>query len=79
MLELEETDPTTLEYLKENFSVSKSTIPFTSIGSDHALKQDNRMMKVAGGFIGLTQNPLNHFFLIAHVLNSLSEQYKIIS
>ena len=50
-------------------------MPFTSIGSDHALEQNNRMMKTIGGIVGLTQNqsPLNRYFMIAPVLNQLFE------
>ena len=50
------------------------------MGSDHALEQDNRMMKVTGGIVGLTQKPsaLNRFFLRAPIVNSLSEQFQSI-
>lgn len=77
MLELEQTDPGSWEYLEENFSINKNGTPFTSIGSDHALEQDNKRMKVNGGIVGLTQNPnaLKRFCLIAPTLNSLSEQF----
>ena len=55
------------KYLKDNFSVSKSGIPFTSIGSD----------QVSGGVIGLTQKPLalNRFCLTAPILNATSNKY----
>ena len=43
--------------LKDNHSVSKSVIPFRSIGSDHAMEQDNKKKrKVRGGIIGINQN-----------------------
>ena len=73
MLQLKDTDRKTWNYLEQNFSVGKSTIPFTSIGSDHAMEQDNKKMKVAGGIIGLTQNKnaLNRFCLTAPVMNSI--------
>ena len=75
MLVLKQTDPSTSEYLEENFSVNNTCMPFTSIGSDHALEQNNRMMKTIGGIVGLTQNqsPLNRYFMIAPVLNQLFE------
>ena len=78
MLELQQTDYSTWEYLEQNFSVNKSGIPFTSMGSDHALEQDNKLMKVTGGIVGLTQKPsaLNRFFLIAPVLNSISTKFQ---
>ena len=47
MLQLKESDRKTWDYLNKNFSVSKSNIPLTAIGSDHAMEQDNRKMKVA--------------------------------
>ena len=46
MLELKQTDPSAWEYLEENFIVNKTGISFTSIGSEHALEQDNRTMEV---------------------------------
>ena len=50
------------------------------MGSGHALEQDNKLMKVTGGIVGLTQNPsaLNRFFLIAPVLNSISTKFQSI-
>ena len=55
----------------KNFSdgkwvVTKSIVPFTSLGMHHALEQVNRSLKVTGGIVGLTLNPLARlrFFLI---------------
>ena len=56
MVHLQSDDKQSWDYLKDNYSVSKSAIPFTSIGSDHAMEQDNKKMKVSGGIIGITQN-----------------------
>ena len=77
MLELKKYDQSSWEYLSNNFSINKSAVPFTAIGSDHALEQDNRKMKVTGGIIGLTQNQsaLNRYCLIAPILNSLSDEF----
>lgn len=52
-------------------------MPFTSIGSDHAMEQKNKNLKVNGGITGLTQMPttLSKFCLVAPVLSSLSESY----
>lgn len=36
-----------------NFSVQKRDIPFTAIGADHALEQENKNIKVLGGVKGL--------------------------
>lgn len=77
MIELKKTDIHSWQYLKENFSINKSGIPFCSIGSDHALEQENKIMKVTGGVTGLTQKPtsLNRFCLIAPALNALSKAF----
>ena len=60
---------------RRNFSIIKSTIPFVGIATDHALEQENKVMKVAGGLIGLTQNQaaLNRFCLSEPVLSSLTQ------
>ena len=77
MLNLRENDMKTWDYLKDNFSVSKSLIPFTSIGSDQAVEQQNKDIKVNGDIVGLTQKPsgLNWFCLAAPLMNTLSDQY----
>ena len=64
-------------YLKDNFSIKKSGIPFCSIGSDHALQQENKIMKLTGGVIGLMQNPaaLHRFYLVAPFLSALSKEF----
>jgi hypothetical protein len=53
-------------FMDGNFCVKKSSIPFTSIGVDHAIEHVNRSMKVMGGIRGLTQKPgaLSRFFLL---------------
>ena len=77
MLELENDDPNTWLYLKENFSINKRGLPFTAIGSDHALEQDNKNLKITGGIKGLLQNSsaLNRYCLIAPILNLLSKEF----
>ena len=69
MTDLLSNDIESWNYLEESFAISKSQIPFTSIGSDHALEQENKVMKVTGGVKGLTQNPsgLHRFCLTAPV------------
>ena len=76
MLELQTSDRKTWDYLEQSFIISKSKIPFTSIGSDHAMEQENKRMKISG-VIGLTQNDnaLNRFCLTAPVLNSILEPF----
>ena len=77
MTDLLSNDIESWNYLEESFAISKSQIPFTSIGSDHALEQENKVMKVTGGVKGLTQNPsgLHRFCLTAPVLNALSQEF----
>ena len=76
MMDIKENDVQTWEYLKDNFSASKSEIPFTSIGSDHVMKQKHKSLNVSGGAIDLTQKPstLNPFCLTAPILNELSHE-----
>ena len=77
MMKLEKDDEDTWDYMKDNFSVGKSKLPFTCIGSDHAMEQENKNLKVNGGITGLTQMPttLSRFCLVAPVLSSLSDSY----
>ena len=56
MTEQQSKDIDTWNYLEKNVAISKSHIPFTSIGSDHALEQENKVMKVTGGVKDLTEN-----------------------
>ena len=55
MTKLKTSDYEIWQYLEENFSIIKSKIPFVGIGADHALEQENKVMK-ASGVVGLTQN-----------------------
>ena len=36
-------------FVEGEFSVNKSNVPFSAIGADHALEQENRAVKVLGG------------------------------
>ena len=44
------------EFMNGNFSVHKNESPFCAVGVDHALEHINRIMKVTGGLVGITQN-----------------------
>ena len=57
MMELKENDEMGWQYLKDKFSINKMDILFCSIGSDHALEQDSKLLKVNDGVVGLIQNP----------------------
>lgn len=44
------------ELQTSDISVTKSSIPFVSIGADHACEQINKMMKIHSGLIGISTN-----------------------
>ena len=77
MMELKENHEVSWKYLKDNFSINKTGTSFCSIGSDHAFEQDNKLLKVNRGVVGLTQNPtaLHRFCLISPSLASLCSQF----
>ena len=77
MTELKTKDVDSWNYLKDNFSINKPGIPFCSIGSDNALEQENKTMKLTGGVIGLMQNQaaLRRFYLVAPFLSALSKEF----
>ena len=77
MQKLEIEDPDIYdEFMAGNFSVNKSTIPFCTIGPDHAIEHENRVMKVCGGLKGITQQPaaMARWFLIAPELSCLASE-----
>lgn len=79
MKELKTKHPDTWRELEEgSISVTKSTIPFVSIGADHACEQINRIMKVQGGITGISNNPnaRQRFFLTAPELSCLARDFK---
>ena len=77
MLSLQTDDRNSWDYLEKNFAIAKSNIPFTAIGSDHAMEQENKVLKVTGGIKGLTQHAsaLNRFCLVSPIISSLSEEF----
>ena len=77
MTKLKGSDFESWQYLEESFSIIKSKIPFVGIGIDNALEQENKVMQVAGGAIGLTQNQaaLNQFCLSAPILSLFTQQF----
>lgn len=71
--------PDTWKELEEgNISVTKGTIPFVSIGADHACEQLNRLMKAHGGLTGISNNPnaRQRFFLATPELSCLAKDFK---
>ena len=77
MEDLKTSDNNTWKYLEENFSICKTSIPFSAIGADHAMEQENKSLKVRGGVTGLTQNQsaLTRFCLISSIISSLSKEF----
>ena len=61
-----------------NISVTKSTIPFVSVGADHACEQLNRLIKVHAGLTGVSNNPnaRQRFFLATPGLSCLAKDFK---
>ena len=57
--------------------MNKSHIPFSAIGADHAIEQENRAMKVLGGIKGLANynQALNEYFLTASELGNIMESF----
>ena len=78
MWRLERSDPGTWQALQDgDFCVTKSSIPFCSIGPDHGIEQENRTMKVIRGITGITQKEatLDNVFLIAPELARLVNEF----
>lgn len=57
MHDLKTNHPQTWEELRAgNISVTKSVIPFVSVGADHACEHLNKLMKISSGIIGISNN-----------------------
>ena len=58
--------------------MTKNAIPFVSIGADHACEHLNKLMKVHGGLIGISNNPneRQRFLLAAPELSCLAKEIK---
>ena len=79
MQDLKRSHPETWHELQDgNISVTKTEIPFVSIGADHACEQLNRMMKVHSGLIGISNNAnaRQRFFLATPEMSCLSTEFK---
>ncbi|KAL7381431.1 hypothetical protein ABVT39_005339 [Epinephelus coioides] len=79
MQDLKTSHPDTWHELQDgNISVTKSEIPFVSIGADHACEQLNQMMKIRSGLIGISNNAKarQRFFLATPEMSRLSTEYK---
>ena len=74
MMDLKENDEKTWIMMMEGgFCAGKSKVPFTSMGADHGIEQENRSIKVMGGIKG-TSNPsinLDKYFLSTAEINNI--------
>ncbi|KAE8288343.1 hypothetical protein D5F01_LYC12211 [Larimichthys crocea] len=62
MHDLRTNHPQTWEELRAgNISVTKSAIPFVSVGADHACEHLNKIMKISSGIIGISNNATEIF------------------
>ena len=52
MIDLQTEDETSWLYLEDNYSIVKSSIPFVGIGSNYAMEQENKNLKISGGIVG---------------------------
>ena len=60
MMELKANDEKTWNMMMEGgFCVGKSEVPFTSIGPDHGIKQEDRSIKVMGGIKSIGNSSIN--------------------
>ena len=79
MYEIKTKYPATWQNLNDgNISVTKSEIPFVSIGADHACEHLNRMMKVHSGLVGISKNAnaRQRFFLDSPVIADITTKFK---
>ena len=78
MLSLKDEDPETWNMFNSgNFSVNKTLIPFSAIGVDHAIEQENRAVKVLGGIKGIANNQkaLDEYFLTVSQMGNIIEDF----
>ena len=79
MKHLESEEPTIWNsFLQGNFAVKKSDISFTSLGIDHAGEQQNKLLEIQGGIVGITKNEHARirYFLTASILANISSELK---
>ena len=78
MLSLKDEDPESWNIFNSgNFSVNKTLIPFSAVGVDHAIEQENRAVKVLGGIkrIANNQKALNEYFLTISEMGNIIEDF----
>ena len=78
MHELKEKDSERWEFLiNGDFSVNKTSVPFTAIGADHATEHENRAMKVLGGIKDIANDVSkpDKYFTIAPEINQITQDF----
>lgn len=79
MHDLRTNHPQTWEELRAgNISVTKSVIPFVSVGADHACEHLNKLMKISSGIIGISNsaNARQRFFMVTPELSRMTKEFK---
>ena len=63
-------------FLDGQFSIQTNYIPRTAKSVGHAGEQENKKLKVQGGFVGITrrENHRNKFFLISHAVSEVEKE-----
>ena len=83
MMDLKENDEKTWIMMEGGFCVGKSKVPFTSIGADHGIEQENRSIKVMVGIKGTSNSSINlhEYFLstaeISNIITSFCDKFGI--
>ena len=57
--------------------MNKSGIPFTAVGSDHGIDQENHALKVIGGIKGIANSEMtpNEYFLKAAEMGNIVKNF----
>lgn len=79
MYDLRTNHPKTWEELQAgNIAVTKSGVPFVSIGADHACEHLNRLMKIHSGLVGISNNgnARQRFFMATPELSRIAKEFK---
>ena len=74
MRHLQSNDEDTWNYFMEgNFCCQNNEIPFTAIGRDHCVEQENKVLKGRGGVSGQSSNSnsTNRYFMTAPILSQI--------
>ena len=64
-------------FMNGYFFINKTSVPFTAIGANYAVKHENRTMKVLGGIKGVASdiNKLDKYFTIPQEINQIIQDF----